>query len=93
MQMDIYTYILEQTGHKTARKGYFVFYQVDKTDGFNGRLPFKGEIREVDADPGYVRDLFARAVDLARSDVPPKSHTDCEYCLWAGHHKELEPGF
>ena len=28
MQMDVYTYILEQLGLKTARKAYFVFYQV-----------------------------------------------------------------
>ncbi len=93
MQMDIYTYILEQLGLKTAKKGYFVFYQVQKNDGFKGRLPFRGEIREVDTDSSYVHDLFAQAVDLARSDTPPKSHTDCEYCIWAGHHKELEPGF
>ncbi|MEK7154464.1 MAG: PD-(D/E)XK nuclease family protein, partial [Patescibacteria group bacterium] len=103
MQMDIYTYILEQLGLKTAKKGYFVFYQVDKTQGFSaeggsasggkGRLPFRGEIREVDTDSSYVHDLFAQAVGLARADSPPKSHSDCEYCLWAGHHKELEPGF
>ncbi len=93
MQMDIYTYILEQLGLKTAKKGYFVFYQVQKDDGFRGRLPFRGEIREVDTDSSYVHDLFAKAVDLARSDTPPESHSDCEYCLWAGHHKELEPGF
>lgn len=93
MQMDIYTFLLEQMGLKTARKGYFVFYQVDKNDGFKGRLPFRGEVREVSADPSYVRDLFAQAVDLARLNTAPKSHSDCEYCLWAGHHKELEPGF
>ena len=93
MQMDIYTYILEQLGLKTAKKGYFVFYQVQKNDGFRGRLPFRGEIREVDTDSSYVHDLFAQAVALARSDTPPKSHTDCEYCIWAGHHKEFEPEF
>jgi hypothetical protein len=93
MQMDVYTYLLEQMGYKTSRKGYFVFYQVEKNDGFKGRLPFRGEVREVDADPNYVRDLFAQAVALARADKPPKSHTDCKYCIWAGHHKELEPGF
>jgi len=92
-QMDVYTYLLEQMGHKTARKGYFVFYQVDKNSGFNSRLPFRGEVREIDADPSYVHDLFAQAVALARADKAPKSHSDCEYCLWAGHHKELEPGF
>ena len=89
MQMDIYTYILEQIGRKTARKGYFVFYQVDKNDGFKGRLPFRGEVREVVADPSYVRDLFSKAVALARSNIAPKSHTECEYCTWAEHHKSL----
>lgn len=89
MQMDVYTHILEQIGHKTARKGYFVFYQVDKTDGFRGRLPFRGQIRDVDADPSYVGHIFADAVKLARSDTPPPSHPECQYCTWASHHLEL----
>jgi hypothetical protein len=86
MQMDVYTYILEQLGHKTARKGYFVFYQVDKTDGFRGRLPFRGEVREVDADPTYVYDIFKKAVELAHSDVPPDSGAECQHCNWAMQH-------
>lgn len=90
MQMDIYTYILEQIGHKTARKGYFIFYQVDKTDGFNGRLPFRGEIREVVTDPSYVYDLFKKAVELARSPNPPASHAECEYCTWAHLSSHME---
>ncbi len=89
MQMDVYTHILEQIGYKTARKGYFVFFQVDKTDGFNGRLPFRGQIRDVDADPSYIHDMFKQAVELARSDTPPLSHAECEYCIWAEHHKHI----
>lgn len=88
-QMDVYTYILEQLGLKTARKAYFVFYQVDKTNGFNGRLPFIGQIREVATNPDYVHGLFAEAVRLARSDTPPPSHSECQYCTWAGHHKNF----
>ena len=89
MQMDVYTHILEELGHQTPRKAYFVFYQVDKTDGFKGRLPFRAEIREVVADPSYVPELFSQAVALARSDTPPAQHSQCQYCLWAGHHKIL----
>ncbi len=89
MQMDVYTYILEQLGYKTARKGYFVFFQVDKSDGFRGRLPFRGEIRDVDADPSYIYNLFAKAVTLARSDNPPPSHAECQYCMYAEHHKHI----
>ncbi len=89
MQMDVYTHILEALGHKTARKGYFVFYQVDKTDGFKSRLPFRGEIREVSTNPSYVADLFAKAVNLARSNMPPSHAPDCQYCLWAFHHRNF----
>lgn len=99
MQMDVYTHILEELGHKTARKAYFVFYQVDKTNGFsagggsvsggNARLPFRGEVREVTADPSYIPKLFSQAVALARSDAPPLHHSECQYCLWAEHHKKL----
>ena len=85
MQMDTYTYILEQLGHKTSGKAYFVFFQVDKTDGFRGRLPFRGQIRAVATDPTYIYDLFAEAVRLARSETPPPSHTECQYCTWAEH--------
>ncbi len=86
MQMDVYTFILEQLGLKTAGKAYFVFYQVDKTDGFNSRLPFRGEIREVKTDSSYIHDMFSKAVALARSATPPPSHTECECCTWWNHH-------
>lgn len=89
MQMDVYTHILEQIGHKTARKGYFVFFQVDKTDGFRGRLLFRGQIRDVDADPSYIHDLFVQAVSLARSDTAPPSNVECQYCTWANYQKKL----
>lgn len=86
MQMDVYTYILEQLGYKTARKGYFVFYIVDKANGFNGRLPFRGEIREVETNPDYVGDMFAKAVELARSDIPPPSNPECGHCNFVINH-------
>lgn len=88
-QMDVYTHILEQNGLITAGKAYFVFYVVDKTSGFDGRLPFKGEVKEINTDPSYVQDLFVQAVQLARSKTPPPSHSECEHCNWAAYHKDL----
>ena len=90
MQMDVYAHILEQLGYKTTGKAYFVFYQVDKEQGFSGRLPFRGEIREVKTDPSYIHEMFARAVDLARSDTPPPPSPECQYCSFALHHKHLD---
>ena len=88
MQMDTYTHILDKSGYKIAGKAFFVFYQVDKTDGFRGRLPFRGIIREVTTDPTYIHDLFANAVQLARSDTPPQSGAECQHCAWASHRNE-----
>ncbi len=86
MQMDVYTHILERLGYKTARKGYFVFYIVDKTNGFNGRLPFRGEVRDVTTSPDYVGDMFTKAVELARSEVPPPSNPECQHCNFVMNH-------
>jgi len=90
MQMDVYTYILEQLGEKTSRNAYFVFYQVERDKGFDGRLPFRGLVKEVKTEPDYVADLFDEAVHVARNNTPPSSHSACEHCLWASHHKNLE---
>lgn len=87
-QMDVYTHILERLNYQTPRKAYFVFYQVDKTSGFEGRLPFRCEIREVITNPSYVSELFAQAVELVRSSTPPPSHAECQYCHWAQGHRE-----
>lgn len=86
-QMDVYTYILSQLQEPTSDKAFFLFYQVNKEDGFDGRLSFIEIIEEVKTDPSYVRKLFEQAVDVARRDNPPKSHSECEYCTWATHHK------
>lgn len=94
MQMDVYAHILEHLGFKTVGKGYFVFYKVQKDKGFAGdaeaRLPFCGEIREVTTDPSYVHDLFAQAVELARSEITPPPAGGCQYCQYVEHHKHLD---
>ena len=51
LQMDVYTYILQQLGFSMAPKSYFAFYLVVKDDGFNGRLPFREQLVEVTPAP------------------------------------------
>jgi len=81
-QLNIYTYLLEKNGEQIAGKGYFVFYQVDKTRGFEGRLPFKGSIVEVPTDVDSVEPLIANAVRALRSEGAPRPAPDCDYCGW-----------
>ncbi len=82
IQLDIYTYLLEKNGFETTRKGYLAFYIVDKTNGFEDRLPFKKEIHEIDTNPGDVYDLFKEAVQTLRKDIPPSHSQDCKFANW-----------
>jgi len=82
LQMDVYTYLLERNGYATPRKGYLVFYVVDKNAGFNGRLPFKKELYEIETDPADVLDIFKDAVAFLRKSNPPSHSPDCQFGKW-----------
>ena len=82
LQLDIYTYLLEKNGFKTPRKGYLAFYVVDKTNGFQDRLPFKKELHEIDTNPDDVPGIFKEAVAVLRKDNPPPHSSDCKFNSW-----------
>jgi hypothetical protein len=82
LQMDVYTYLLEKNGYKTPRKGYLAFYVVDKGSGFDGKLPFKKELQEIDTDPLGVVETFKNAVAVLKREVPPPHSSDCEHGKW-----------
>lgn len=82
LQLDIYTYLLERNGYETMRKGFLAFYVVDKSIGFQDKLPFRKEIHVIDTDPSYVPEIFAEAATLLRNDKPPAHNPDCEHGKW-----------
>ena len=84
LQMDVYTYLLQQLGFKIAPKAYFAFFLVVKDDGFNGRLPFREQLIEVTPDPRRVPALFAQAVAVAQADELPTPGAACDLCRWYG---------
>ena len=72
MQMDVYTHILEKAGYKTARKACS-FLSGGQNQRFPWCLPFRGQIRHVDADPTYIHDL-CQGCQPCRS-TPRHKHT------------------
>lgn len=82
LQMDIYTWLLEKNGYPTVRKAYFVFYQVDKTNGFEGRLPFRGVIKDIETNPDSVEKILSDAAGILESKGMPPANPGCQYCLW-----------
>lgn len=95
-QMDVYNYILKQKGYETYPEAFFVFYKVIKEGetGFANALKFTEEVRPVKVNNDWVGPAFEAAVELARSDVAPKSgskgkdgHCDhCHYVEMASQH-------
>ncbi len=80
-QMDIYTHILNLKGFETQPYAYFVFYQVQKDGGgFQNVLPFKEILKRIDVNPSWVSDVFERAVQTARQDIPPINKNHCDHC-------------
>ena len=95
-QMDIYTHILNLKGFETQPHAYFVFYQVQKDGGgFQNVLPFKEQLKRIDVNPGWVSDVFERAVETARQENPPINpptggHCDhCHYVEMASQYKMI----
>ena len=84
LQMDVYTWLLQQLGFRTAPAAYFAFYVAVKDDGFNGRLPFRAELVEVTPQPERVPNLFQQAVVVAQSDRVPEPGDECDLCRWYG---------
>lgn len=82
LQMDVYTFLLQQLGYKTAPRAFFAFFLAIKDGGFNGRLPFRGTILEVSPQPERIPALFAQAVALAQSDRMPPIGSACDVCRW-----------
>ena len=83
LQMDVYTHLLQCLGYRTAPCAYLVFFMAVKDDGFNGRLPFRGELLPVSAKPERVPALVSAAIGVAQSDQMPASGPACDVCRCA----------
>ena len=90
LQLDVYTFLLEQNGYKTIRKGCLAFYIVDKNNGFDGKLPFRKEIHMIDTDPTYVRNLLKEASEYLRKDDHGDHSPECQYGAWYKGVRDIE---
>jgi len=89
LQLDVYTFLLQQMGYRTAPFGYIAFFVVVKDAGFLGRLPFKGLLRQVDVQPDRVSKIFKEAVILAESKQAPDAGPECDLCRWFDEARDI----
>ena len=64
LQLDVYTFLLQRLGYRTAPKAYFAFFVAVKDDGFKGRLPFRSQLVAITPNPDHVHKLFKDAWKL-----------------------------
>lgn len=88
LQIDVYTFLLQRLGYRTAPQAYFAFFMAVKSDGFKGRLPFRAELVAVTPQPERVHKLFKDAVATVQSDQEPASGAACDVCRWDGEAEE-----
>lgn len=77
-QLNLYTLLLEKTGHKTRNAGYLVYYYPESVEGGNFR--FGIDIKEIVTSIVDAYRLFSEAVSLLNEDKIPDPSPDCEYC-------------
>jgi len=82
LQVDVYTFLLQRLGYKTAPEAFFAFFMVVKDEGFRDRLPFRRTLVAVTPHPERVLDLFRQAVALALSSQMPEPGKGCDLCRW-----------
>lgn len=78
-QLNIYSFLLEANGYRTADFGYLIFYHpVEAREG--GMIQFEITPRKVVTDKKAAREFFEAAVMFIRGPEPSGRNT-CEYCL------------
>ena len=82
LQMDVYTFLLQRLGYRTAPRAFFAFFMAVKDAGFDGRLPFRGQVLDVETRPERVPALFQQAVAVGVSEASPPSGAQCDVCRW-----------
>ena len=92
LQMDVYTFLLQRLGYRTAPKAYFAFFVAVKDDGFKGRLPFRAELVDVTPQPERVHKLFKDAVATVQADQEPQPGAECDVCRWDTEAAETRAG-
>lgn len=86
-QMDVYTLLLEQNGHRTSRTAYVVYYYPVEGILHEG-FPFKVAIHRIATDPEQAYGIFLAACRCLGGSLPP-SGAACGYCRWV----EASAGF
>jgi hypothetical protein len=80
-QLEIYQWILRQSGFKVSNSGYFVYCNGKKDrEAFDGKLEFDIDLIEYVGDDSWVEPKLIKAKECLTLPEPPAPTETCELC-------------
>jgi len=90
-QMEIYQWLLIQTGFKVSPTGYFVYVNGRKdAEAFDGKLEFVIKLIPHTGASGWVGERLVAARRCLESDTIPQPNSSCEYCQYRAATAQVE---
>ncbi len=82
-QMEVYQWLLRQTGFEVSDTGYFVYCNGDKSAArFDGVVRFKVSLIPYTGSDSWVEEALQKAKACLEADGPPEAATDCKQCVY-----------
>lgn len=81
IQMDIYNFLLRMNGYDTENYAYLLFYY-PKEITETGEVIFDTELIKIPTNVKNGERVFAEAIEILKSEKPPKASQECEFCKW-----------
>lgn len=81
VQLDIYTWLLNENGYPTKGVGYLVFFAPTEIYD-SGFIKFDIVPKRIETSMDNAKEIFYKAVKLLLGPIPSK-HKECDYCMWA----------
>ncbi len=93
-QLDIYQWLLRNSGFSVSNIGYFLYANGKKDlEKFDSKLEFDLTIIPYIGNPEWIEDTLISIKNCLDSDSLPKIGEDCEYCNYANNVQEKVKGF
>jgi len=80
LQMDVYTFLLEENGFPTHRIAYIVYY-IPKMINADSSFNFDILLKEIKTDPAMAKKVFYDAIKILKGPIPDLNES-CEFCKW-----------
>jgi len=82
-QMEIYQWLLRQSGFTVSNTGYFVYVNADTSqDAFDAKLVFDEQLIPYEGKDDWVEEAIQYAHDCLMEDEIPDPQEECEWCSY-----------